>query len=264
MAILEIVLLLLGGFFIGAIDSVVGSGSLLMVALLSFLGVPTMSNIATMRLTTVFQELAGTATYAKQKLISWKQSLILAAIATTGSYLGAHLVLEVNRNLLSKIVGFIMLFLLFLISKTDVEKKIHFFKKLWNKYFNGGPKLAYKQERFILLGIFTFFLGIYGGFYGGSIGTMLLMLLLLLGNSPLLVSAAAAKLITLALSVSASFVFITNGKSLIDWQLLVPLAWSTVLGSYVGVKKAKDVPPRYLKIVLYLVVLISAVKLIFF
>ncbi len=264
MLVWKVIALLVGGFAVGALDAVVGGGSLLMVSLLSFLGTPTMSTIATMRLATVFQELTGSITYAKQKLVTWKQTLILAGFAMMGSFIGANLVLQVNRDLLSKIVGGIMVFLLFLLPRTDTEKKVNFLKRIWDKYFNGGILITHNEKRLMFLSFLTFLLGIYGGFYGGSIGTMLLMLFLLLGESPLLVSAASVKIITLVLSISASYVFLKNGRSLIDWQLLFPLVWSTSLGSYIGVKKATKIPTKYLKITLYIVVAASAIKLIFF
>lgn len=256
--------LLLGGILIGITDAVVGSGSLFMVALLSLMGLPSLSAVATMRVTTLVEELAGTAAYARKRLIDWDQALPLALVSAVGSYFGAGLVLSLSERLLSSLAGFLMLFLLIILPSSYQEEKLSFFFRFWNHFFRGKRQeveLTQSRGRFLLLLLISFILGVYGGFYGAAVGTMLLLVFMLICRNRLLVNAANVKLISFVLSISAAFVFITR-TNLVRWDILLPLGGGSVAGSFLGVHWGEKLPYKYLRAFIYLVVFLSALRLL--
>ena len=257
---LQFILLLITGLAIGAVDAIIGSGSLLMVSALTFLGLSPLHAIVNMRIATTVEELVAGTTFAFKKLIDWKQACTLSLFAIMGSYLGANIVFNINEQLLAYIVAGIMIALVFFLPEPE-EQIGSPFARFLHGIFTRKPTLTKSGKKEIILAILSFFLGIYGGFYGAAVQTILLTIFLLIGEANLVVTAANTKVVSFFISLGASAVFIKRGGVLF-WDVFLPLTIGASIGAFLGALTAEKANFKYLRYLLYIVITISAANII--
>jgi hypothetical protein len=253
------------GFFIGVVDVVAGGGNLITVSILGLTSLSAINAIATMQIITLIQTTTASLAFAKEKLINWKQALIFAPFAVVGSFLGAQVAININRTLLSYLVGGLMILLLFVIPQIK-EEEISFNRivgRLFRKLTDQRPVITHSHLRIAILMLISLILGFYGGFYGGSVGTLLLITFYFVGQAGIMATAATTKVIDVIMSIIASYVYFTQ-PDLVVWQYAFPMIVGAIIGSFVGVKWAKKLGYKYIRIIMYLVVIAAAIKFIFF
>ena len=109
--------------FFGSFTS--GGVSIIALALLSFYGLPALVALGIYRVGVVGFQSGGFINYVKAKKIVWKRILPMIFIGMLAAYLGAKIVLSVDEELLSKVIGFAILLtipLSFLKPKVGIEK----------------------------------------------------------------------------------------------------------------------------------------------
>lgn len=253
------------GLLIGILDTVINGGKLAFIAVLNLLGLSPVETIATMQIVAFPQTLTATVGFARKKLITWKQTLSLAITATIGALVGANLTLNIKESSLAFISGMIMFIMLSLITEIKDKNKFAFtlkyFTRLWNKLTQKKQKIGHGWKTFVTLHLAMLAVSFYGGFFGAGIGVLLLLVLLRLGDADLIVTAANAKLIDVFLSLTAGLVFLLRGQ-IIAWQFALPLIVGSSLGSFISVDWVNKIKIEYLKIGLYLIVIISAIKML--
>ncbi len=235
-----------------------------MASLFTLLGYGPLTTIVTMRLATLVEEFSAMVNFARKKLINWKQVLKISAVAFVGSFIGANIVLQIDKQLLSYIVGVIMLLLLTVLP--EPKKKgfgIRIMDQIYTKIFCKDDHCVVKKDKHLIwVYLISFILGIYGGFYGAAVGTMFVSLFLLIGTADPVESSAASKVISFFLSLSASIVFINT--KYINLNIFVPITIGAVVGTFIGVELVEHINRRVSIWLLYIVITASAVKLIFF
>ncbi|MDH5734343.1 MAG: sulfite exporter TauE/SafE family protein, partial [Candidatus Bathyarchaeota archaeon] len=159
MELITIIILFTGGLFSGIINTIAGGGSLISVPLLIASGLPTHLAIGTNRFAMVFNTGVGAIDYHRKVKYRVELALLLAAFASLGSYLGANFVLQIDEEILEYIIGILML----IMGGIIVSKK---------KLGLEERKISLLKRNYILVGILSFLLGVYGGFFGAGISTM--------------------------------------------------------------------------------------------
>ena len=97
---------------------------------------------------------------------------------------------------------------------------------------------------FVLSG--QFLLGIYGGYFGGAVGIMMLAVWSIFGLTDIRrMNANRTILVTLANTI-AVVLFIAAGK--VAWLQTCWMLAGTILGGYYGARLTRMVPPRYLRL----------------
>lgn len=233
------------------IDVMVGGGGLITVPGLGALGLPLRAVIATNRLYIVPFTLVGLANYWHKKIrIDVKPLIPLLLARSLGAYLGANAVLAVAASELKLLVAGFMVCAIGAIVVLDRQKnkEITFLPK-------GVARVALACGLFVLLGY-------YEGFVGGGGGTISRILLMLFLGLPLLEAGVAELVMTIATSVTASFVFLSHGA--VDFGLLVPMVLGGVLGAWIGSHLAVKKGEKWLRPLLFGVVGLLLVKLVFF
>jgi uncharacterized membrane protein YfcA len=87
-------------------------------------------------------------------------------------------------------------------------------------------------------------IAIYGGYFGGGIGFLMLAALTVAGQQ---VRAATATKNALAMAMNASAVLIFAFSSLVDWAAVLALGVGAVIGSFVGTWLMKSLPEMVLR-----------------
>ena len=106
-------------FFIGVcssfIGSMVGGGGLISIPFLMFLGLPPSVAIATNKFGSLGLSAGAFIKYFKEKKIQWNYILPLSLISIISAVIGANILISLNKEILSKAIGIIILVLLPLI-----------------------------------------------------------------------------------------------------------------------------------------------------
>lgn len=225
MDILVYVLCFSFAFIAGFIDSIVGGGGLIQfpAMLVLFSGIP----IPTLMGTSKFAALSGTSIatlrYIKQTEVPWKAIMPAICTSVVFAFFGAQVVSAINKEH----IKIIMLCLL-----TGVALYT-FFKKDFGLHH--APRLNAFQT-----GLYSFLtgavLGFYDGFFGPGTGSFLIVVFISLFGFNFLTSSVSAKLVNLAMNVSAVSYFMYTGQ--IVYELAIPIAIFNMIGSFLGAKMA--------------------------
>ena len=242
-----IVAVIIVGFVAGFINTLAGSGSLLTLPLLMFLGLPANVANGTNRIAILLQNVVGVSSFKKKKVLDFKQGMWLGIPAVIGSIIGAQIAINLSDEIMQKTIGALLAFMLFII----VYKP--------DKWIKG--KAGDMNTKPGALKIFIFFIiGVYGGFIQAGVGFFLLAGLVLGAGLDLVRANALKVFIVLLYTPLALFIFIINNQ--VDYKLGLILAVGNMLGAYVGAKATVSWGPKVVRYILIIAVFVSAIKLL--
>lgn len=247
MEILKLILLVCTGFISGFYGTIAGGGALLTIPVLIFLGLPVSMAIGTNRFSSFGSIFTGLYKFGKEKKIAYKLAFPLAIIATTGSVIGSSFVVQINEEILKKIIAIFLIF---------ITLVLIFHNKAGLKPKKSLLSLNNKIIGYILI----FFIGIYAGFFGAAYATMIMYVLIFLFGLTFLRSAGTIKIIALPLTIATTIIFVLHGKVYFFYggALLVGRALGAYLGAGFGLKKGEG----FAKLLFIIVVLITGIKLL--
>lgn len=235
------------GVIAGFINVMAGSGSLLTLPLLMFLGLPATVANGTNRIAILLQNVVAVGSFKKQKIFEFKEGIWLAIPATVGSFIGAMIAANFNEQILRIFIGGLLVFM-FLIILLRPERWI---KEKAGK-IDGSPKLI----RIIIF----FLIGIYGGFIQAGVGFFLLAGLVMVVGADLIKANALKVFIILIYTGVALIVFFFNSQ--VDLKIGLILAVGNMIGAWIGTRVAVSWGPKFVRIILLLAIFVSAVKLL--
>jgi len=236
-------LLFLGGFIAGFYGAAAGGGGLVIFPLMIFAGLETIVAIGTMKISGILLTLSTSARYLKEKKVELKKGIIFGLVASVGAFIGSNLAITVDEGLLNLMVAIIFAFAALLVL---VEEKIDL-----RKHF--------KKPKTSTIAIAMFFIGIYGGFFGTGLGTLLLVTLVLSGLSYVR-SAGTAGIVGTIMYVVSLFIFASNG--FVDYGIGLTVGAGAALGGWIGAGVAVRKGDHYIKALMLLIVAISIIKLV--
>ncbi|MBN2519423.1 MAG: sulfite exporter TauE/SafE family protein, partial [Bacteroidales bacterium] len=150
-----------GGIVAGFINTLAGSGSLLTLPILMFLGLP--ANIAngTNRIAILMQSIVSVTSFKQQKVLDLKQGLWLSIPVVIGSLVGAKIAVDINEKLMYNCVAGLLIFMFFVILYKPER---------WIK----GKAGNIETKPSVIQIIIFFLIGLYGGFIQAGVGIFLL------------------------------------------------------------------------------------------
>ncbi|MFO7659041.1 MAG: sulfite exporter TauE/SafE family protein [Bacteroidales bacterium] len=234
------------GILAGFINTLAGSGSLLTLPLLVFMGLPANVANGTNRIGILFQSIVGSYAFKRQKVLDLKTGYIYGIPTVVGAVAGAILALKIGDIAMEKAIGVLLVFMFFMIL---------FKPEVWVKGHVGRV-----QGKPTALNMIIFFaIGFYGGFIQAGVGLFLLAGLVL-GVGIDLVRANALKVFLVLLYTPVVLLFFMN-EDQIDYKLGIILAIGNSIGAWLGTKVAVSWGPAFIRIVLLLAILGSSLKL---
>ena len=235
------------GFLAGFINTLAGSGSLLTLPLLMFLGLPANVANGTNRIAILLQNVVGVGSFKQQKVLKFRDGLALGLPAVAGSLLGAFLAVNMNEKVMGQVIGLLLVVMFFIIVlKPD-------------KWLNPEDKKMSSRSSWIQMIIF-FFIGIYGGFIQAGVGFFLLAGLVLGSGFDLVKANAIKVLIVLLYTPIALLVFIYHDQ--VNYFIGLILAIGSMMGAYVGSRLAVSWGPSFVRLILLIAILGSSLKLL--
>ena len=154
---------------------------------------------------------------------------VLAAISLVGGFLGGILLLVTPQSVFSRIVPWLILF------ATAIFAGGIFFR-------TGGKKFRLNQT-----GIFAVqgLVSIYGGYFGGGAGILMLSALTLFGLRDIWLMNSLKILLAVLMNAAAVVTFIAAG--LVHWHWTIIVAVAAIAGGYTGLHAARRVPAQIVK-----------------
>lgn len=250
MELITLGLVLVVGLFAGFINVIVGSGSSITVPFLIFIGLPPVMSIGTNRFAMIFNNGFGGWRYYQRKYLNVKMAIFLSIFAAIGSIFGAYWVLGVAPDILNKFIAIILI----------IEAVVILFNQ---KGLGIEKRLVNITLKHYIIGCFLcLIIGIYGGFIGMAITSIIMFILIILFKVRFIESAAITKIVTFSISFFASIVFLSKMK--IDLVVAPVLIIAYILGAYLGVHSAIKMGDVRIKILFVIIVVASVIKLLFF
>ena len=235
------------GFGCGFINTLAGSGSLISLPVLIFLGLPANVANGTNRVGILVQTIVALKSFQKQNMLDLRGGIMLALPAIVGGIIGAQIAVNLDEHMLRRVIGALMaVMLVFIIARP----------KRWLK---GQLEVMGRRPRLLEMVIF-FFIGAYGGFIQAGVGIFLLNGLVLGVGYDLVRANAVKVLIVLCFTVFAMVVFMINGQIL--WGLGLLLAVGNAGGGWLAAKLAIERGAGLVRWFLIAVVIVSAAKLL--
>ena len=197
MTLVEILILIVAGLFVGFINTLAGGGSVISLSVLMLLGLPANVANGTNRIGILVQNIVAVASFKQQKVLETKKALIVAIPAIIGSLIGAWIAADINEKVFEHAIGIIMIMMLIFI--------------LFNpqKMLYGNKKLIEKKVSWWQIVLF-FFIGMYGGFIQLGIGYFLIASIVLGLGYDLVKTNAIKVFIVLLYTPFTLFVFVWN------------------------------------------------------
>ncbi|MBW2031763.1 MAG: sulfite exporter TauE/SafE family protein [Deltaproteobacteria bacterium] len=240
-------LVIAAGFGCGFINTLAGSGSLISLPVLIFLGLPANVANGTNRIGILLQAVVSARSYQKGRVLDMRGAATLAVPAMMGSVIGAQIAVNLDEQLMRRVIGGLIIILLALI----------IFKP--GRWLKGQKEVMEQRPGPKILGVF-FLIGFYGGFIHAGVGIFLLSGLVL-GVGYNLVRANAVKVtIVFCFTAVAIGVFFLNDQ--IDWKLGILLAIGNAIGGWTAAKLALKRGTAFVRLVLIGVASVSAIKLL--
>lgn len=224
--------LLLGAAFVaGALNAVAGGGSFLTLPALVYAGVPALTANATGTAALLPGYLSSTWAYRHDIRTRRHASLPATVLASLGGgALGAGLLLLTPNATFRAIVPWLLL--------------------LATALFAAGPYLLAHLRRTQVAGTVAtcagvFAVSVYGGYFNGGLGIMLLALYGLLGHTDLNAMNGLKNLLSALLTTIAVALYALGGAIL--WGDAALMALAATAGGWVGAHYGRRLPPRWLR-----------------
>lgn len=244
-----VVLIIVTGVVCGFINTLAGSGSLISLPILMFIGLPAHEANGTNRIGIFVQNLVGTVNFFRKKILDIRTGLILGVPSIIGSVAGAFIVLELPERAVEITVGIILLIMLIpvLLKPGQWLKKMH---------------TEIKHKRWWLNIVIFMLIGMYGGFIQAGVGIFLLAALVMNMGYDLVRANALKVFINLMFTPFALIVFFVRGEVDIVAGLL--LAIGNGAGAYIASNWAVSWGPVFVRYVLIAVIVLASIRLLIF
>jgi uncharacterized membrane protein YfcA len=244
----EVVALLAAGTAAGAINAVVGSGTLITFPTLLALGYPPVLANVSNNIGLVPGSASGAWAYRRELAGQRSRVMRLAGCSLIGGVIGAILLLELPESAFDAIVPALILLAVVLVI---VGPRLNVLvAKREGAPPHGGPAVLAA----------TFFCGIYGGYFGAAQGILLMAFLgILLDDSMQRLNAVKNVLAGLD-NLVAAVVFILSTE--VAWGAVALIAIGSTAGGQLGGMYGRRLPPTVLRGIIVLVGTVAAVRLL--
>ncbi len=239
----EWLILIIASFLAGILNSIAGGGSFLTFPALVFVGISPVAANATSAVA-VFPGYLGAAAGFRREIFSFPQRRLLqySFIAAIGGLIGSLLLLITSNVLFSTLVPWLLLFATALFA---IGGKV-------TGWLKNHPYLIGRHELSIL-----FLVSVYGGYFNGGLGIILLALFTLFGMSNLNTMNGLKNGLSFILSAVSVVTFSIAG--IVHWPEAVIMMIGSTTGGYTGAVVARALPGGVLRLIIIMVGLLMTV-----
>ena len=237
MTLVEACVLFVAAIVAGALNSVAGGGSFITFPTLVLARVPDINANATNTIALWPGAAASVGAYRRELSAQRRVLIPLTVVSVIGGLIGAKLLLGTPQVTFQRMVPFLLLFasLLFTFSGNITN---------WLRARTGQPvTIGTGPSTGTLAGIslLQFITAIYGGFFGGGIGIVMLATLRVMGMENIHEMNALKTLLSTIINGIATLTFVLSGA--IWWPQALLMIVGAVIGGYGGAYYARKLDP---------------------
>ena len=234
MTLLQYGLLFIAAAAAGAMNAAAGGGSFFTFPTLLFVGVSPIIANATNTVALWPGVIAGVGAF-RQELGKIRPHLAtFGVVSLVGGGIGAVLLLNTQETTFSKMIPFLLLL------ATVIFASSGWFNR-WQRAHAGG---GIAGHRWLVL-VLQLLIAIYGGFFGGGIGIMMLALLSVSGFEDMLEMNALKLVLNVMINGVAVIIFVVAG--MINWPAALVMIVGSVSGGYGGGMLTRRLPQIWVR-----------------
>jgi uncharacterized membrane protein YfcA len=228
-----LVFLLLAGLVAGAVNAVAGGGSLLVFPALLAVGFnPLAANVTNS--VAQWPGYLGIVLGAQAELKGQRRRIVqTSAVAIVGSAVGCVLLLTLPGSVFDAVVPVLVLLASALLAVSPQIKR-----------WIGAPEPGAPDRIAVLLPA-IFLAAVYGGYFGGALGVIVISTLSLCAHDTLIRLNALKGLLSLVIASVTVVIFALDAP--VDWLAVALLAPTTLVGGFLGAKLARRLPENVLR-----------------
>lgn len=236
------------GFISAFVGSISGGAGLIAVPALLFLGVPPHISLGTSNFGDIGFKLGNIIKFSQYKNLGvrWSDVLVLTLLAVPATILGAKIVVSIDPTRLSKLIGIVLLILIPLIF---VNKEL------------GIKENRAKGYRLFWSHIAFFITRVWVGFFSPGSGFLETYVKMKGYGYTILQGKAVTRLAHILAGIGGVVVFALSG--FINYRLSIMMFIGMLLGGYLGTAYAIKKGDVWLKPLLGVIIIVTAVKMIF-
>lgn len=248
----------------GALNSFAGGGSFISFPALVFTGVPIISANVTNKIALWPGAMSSAAAYRRELMAVSHTMLILVGVSIVGGILGALLLLNINPDTFSAMVPYLLLIatLLFIFSnriKVWAQRRSKPAGNAAPATTTAAPPapapLSPTWQRIAVMAVLQFIIAIYGGFFGGGIGIMMLAMLAVTGMEHMHTMNALKNLLGSFITGISVITFVMEdimmrlqtSEGIVAWPQAILMIIGASLGGYVGGSYARTLNPELVR-----------------
>ncbi|GAC1432480.1 MAG: sulfite exporter TauE/SafE family protein [Ktedonobacteraceae bacterium] len=240
MTFLQGLLLFVAAVFGGTLNAVAGGGSFFTFPALIFTGVGSITANATSTVALWPGSIASVGAY-RRDLVGQQRGFLLLLLGTSliGGVLGAILLLRTPESTFVNLIPYLLLgaTLLFALSP-------YITARLRVRTVEKTTRIS--TVTLIVIAFVQFVIAIYGGYFGGGIGILMLAALAFMGMDNINKMNAVKTLLTLAINGAGVVTFVIAGRIL--WLQALVMIVGAIVGGYGGAYYARKIEQRWIRL----------------
>ena len=258
MSVPHIVLIILAGFGAGAINALVGSGTLITFPTLVALGYPPVTSTMSNAIGLVAGSASGTWGYRAELGGQWDRLRWQIPASLTGAVLGAFLLLHLPEKVFVEIVPVLLVLALVLV--VTGPRIQSWARRRAEEAGRSAEQIT--PARMAVLVIGTFAVGVYGGYFTAAQGILMVGIMGALLPESVQRMNAAKNLLTLLVNVVAAVGYTLVAFDRISWPVAGLIAAGSLVGGTLGARYGRRLSPNALRATIVVVGLIGLYRLL--
>lgn len=252
------ILIALAGVGAGAINAVVGSGTLITFPTLVALGYPPVTSTMSNAVGLVAGGVSGTWGYRRELKGQWSRLRWQIPASLIGAGAGAWLLLHLPEKVFETVVPVLLILALILVL---IGPRIQAWARRRADAAGQAPDhVSSRKMAIVVLG--TFAVGIYGGYFTAAQGILLMAVMGALLPESMQRMNAAKNLLSLLVNIVAALAYTIVAFDRISWAAAGLIAVGSLIGGFLGAHYGRRLSPNALRGVIVVVGLIGLYRLL--
>lgn len=252
------IIVMLAGVGAGAINALVGSGTLITFPTLVALGFPPVTATMSNAVGLVAGGVSGTWGYRAELKGQWRRLRWQIPASVIGAAIGAFLLLHLPEKVFTRVVPVLLVLALILVL---AGPRIQAYAR--RRAETGGRSVQHvSPTRMAALIIGTFAVGVYGGYFTAAQGILLIGVMGALLPEDVQRMNAAKNLLSLLVNIVAAVSYTVVAFDRISWPAAGLIAIGSLVGGWLGARYGRRLSPSALRAVIVVVGLIGLYRLL--
>ena len=258
MPVVDMVLIALAGVAAGAINALVGSGTLVTFPTLVALGYPPVTSTMSNAVGLVAGGVSGTWGYRRELRGQRDRLRWQIPASLLGALVGAWLLLHLPEKVFTEVVPVLLVGALILVIigpriQTWVRRRAE---------ESGRSAEDISPRRMVALVVSTFLIGVYGGYFTAAQGILLVGAMGALLPEDMQRTNAVKNLLSLIVNIVAAIAYTLVAFHRISWPAAGLIALGSLIGGFLGAHYGRRLSPNALRAVIVVIGLIGLYRLV--